>query len=132
MWMKKGWLSYNFRVFFFMLLFFPYFVGTCACIWRNLHVRWPRGVVYSFSGRFGKILQDFPSGIPAFHQAMLSSTTKPIPVVTALISLISFDRNSVRAISMLKFYLLFFPWYIMLVCFFFFFFPFSHSCCSHR
>eukprot|EP00268_Persea_americana_P036026 TRINITY_DN35516_c0_g1_i1.p1 TRINITY_DN35516_c0_g1~~TRINITY_DN35516_c0_g1_i1.p1 ORF type:complete len:2020 (+),score=353.46 TRINITY_DN35516_c0_g1_i1:707-6061(+) len=40
------------------------------------------------------ISKDFPCGLPTFHQAMLSSTTKPIPVVTALISLISFYRNS--------------------------------------
>ncbi|KFK30471.1 hypothetical protein AALP_AA7G265400 [Arabis alpina] len=33
------------------------------------------------------------SGLPVFHQAMLSSTTKPIPVVAAITSLISYSSN---------------------------------------
>ncbi|XP_023634022.1 uncharacterized protein LOC17879317 isoform X2 [Capsella rubella] len=33
------------------------------------------------------------SGLPVFHQAMLSSTTKPISVVAAITSLISYFRN---------------------------------------
>ncbi|VVB09622.1 unnamed protein product [Arabis nemorensis] len=33
------------------------------------------------------------SGLPMFHQAMMSSTTKPIPVVAAITSLISYFRN---------------------------------------
>ncbi|XP_022725660.1 uncharacterized protein LOC111282033 [Durio zibethinus] len=37
-----------------------------------------------------KISKDMSSSIPAFHQAMLSSMTKPIPVISAVISLISF------------------------------------------
>ncbi|XP_058098868.1 uncharacterized protein LOC131243494 isoform X2 [Magnolia sinica] len=51
--------------------------------------------------------KDFVSGLPAFHQAMLSSTTKPVPVVTAMISLISLFRNpeiqvaAARVLSML-------------------------------
>ncbi|OMO74438.1 hypothetical protein CCACVL1_16704, partial [Corchorus capsularis] len=40
-----------------------------------------------------KISKDTSSSIPAFHQAMLSSMTKPIPVVAAVISLISFFRD---------------------------------------
>ncbi|KAI3679077.1 hypothetical protein L6452_38385 [Arctium lappa] len=43
------------------------------------------------------ILSDFSKdtlpGYPVFHQALLSSATKPIPVVTAIISLMSFFRN---------------------------------------
>ncbi|XP_077246551.1 nucleoporin (DUF3414) isoform X2 [Tasmannia lanceolata] len=37
--------------------------------------------------------KDFPSGLPVFHQAVLSSTTKPIPVSTAVVALMSFSRN---------------------------------------
>ncbi|XVF00933.1 hypothetical protein REPUB_Repub04eG0044900 [Reevesia pubescens] len=40
-----------------------------------------------------KISKDMSSSIPAFHQAMLSSMTKPIPVIAAVISLISFFRD---------------------------------------
>ncbi|KVH88159.1 hypothetical protein Ccrd_024450 [Cynara cardunculus var. scolymus] len=57
------------------------------------------------------ILTDFSKdtlpGYPVFLQAVLSSATKPIPVVTAIISLISFFRNpkiqvgAVTALSML-------------------------------
>ncbi|XP_057965187.1 uncharacterized protein LOC131155793 [Malania oleifera] len=35
---------------------------------------------------------DLSSSLPVFHQALLSSTAKPIPVVTAMISLISYFR----------------------------------------
>ncbi|CAH8273756.1 unnamed protein product [Arabidopsis lyrata] len=35
------------------------------------------------------------SGLPVFHQAMLSSTTKPISVVAAITSLISYFRNPI-------------------------------------
>ncbi|XP_043708822.1 uncharacterized protein LOC122658035 isoform X2 [Telopea speciosissima] len=51
--------------------------------------------------------KDTMSGLPVFHQALLSSTTKPVPVVTALVSLISFFRNpaiqvgAARVLSML-------------------------------
>ncbi|XP_042495006.1 uncharacterized protein LOC122074223 [Macadamia integrifolia] len=51
--------------------------------------------------------KDTMSGLPVFHQALLSSTTKPVTVVTALVSLISFFRNSAiqvgaaRVLSML-------------------------------
>lgn len=51
--------------------------------------------------------KDTLPGYPVFHQAVLSSATKPIPVVTAIISLISFFRNpkiqvgAVTALSML-------------------------------
>lgn len=51
--------------------------------------------------------KDALPGYPVFHQAVLSSSTKPIPVVTAIISLISFFRNpkiqlgAVSALSML-------------------------------
>ncbi|XVE48907.1 hypothetical protein DITRI_Ditri01bG0039400 [Diplodiscus trichospermus] len=40
-----------------------------------------------------KISKDMSASIPAFHQAMLSSGTKPIPVISAVISLISFFRD---------------------------------------
>ncbi|XWS67769.1 hypothetical protein CRYUN_Cryun04dG0033700 [Craigia yunnanensis] len=40
-----------------------------------------------------KFSKDMSSSVPAFHQAMLSSMTKPIPVITAVISLISFFRD---------------------------------------
>ncbi|KAK8491475.1 hypothetical protein V6N11_059400 [Hibiscus sabdariffa] len=40
-----------------------------------------------------KFSKDMSSNIPAFHQVILSSTTKPIPVIAAVISLISFFRN---------------------------------------
>ncbi|XP_012436343.1 uncharacterized protein LOC105762916 [Gossypium raimondii] len=40
-----------------------------------------------------KISKDMTSSIPAFHQAVLSSTTKPISVIAAVISLISFFRD---------------------------------------
>ncbi|OMO92842.1 nucleoporin protein [Corchorus olitorius] len=43
--------------------------------------------------RWKVTLKDTSSSIPAFHQAMLSSMTKPIPVVAAVISLISFFRD---------------------------------------
>ncbi|CAK9138325.1 unnamed protein product [Ilex paraguariensis] len=39
--------------------------------------------------------KDSLPSLSAFHQVMLSSTTKPIPVVTAVISLISCFRNPV-------------------------------------
>ncbi|MBA0743110.1 hypothetical protein Gogos_005828 [Gossypium gossypioides] len=42
-----------------------------------------------------KISKDMTSSIPAFHQAVLSSTTKPISVIAAVISLISFFRDPV-------------------------------------
>ncbi|KAK6240816.1 hypothetical protein QQP08_007669 [Theobroma cacao] len=42
-----------------------------------------------------KFSKDMSSSIPAFHQAMLSSMTKPIPVVAAVISLISFFNDPV-------------------------------------
>ncbi|CAH1423389.1 unnamed protein product [Lactuca virosa] len=51
--------------------------------------------------------KDALPGYPVFHQAVLSSATKPIPVVTAIISLISFSWNpkiqfgAVSALSML-------------------------------
>ncbi|CAK9162511.1 unnamed protein product, partial [Ilex paraguariensis] len=51
--------------------------------------------------------KDSLPSLSAFHQVMLSSTTKPIPVVTAVISLISCFRNpriqmgAVRVLSML-------------------------------
>lgn len=53
--------------------------------------------------------QDTFTNIPAFVQTMLSSTAKPMPVVTAAVSLISFYRNSAvqvaatRVISILCF-----------------------------
>ncbi|KAH0924428.1 hypothetical protein HID58_024446 [Brassica napus] len=37
--------------------------------------------------------QSTDSGLPVFHQTMLSSTSKPIPVVAAITSLISYFRN---------------------------------------
>lgn len=40
-------------------------------------------------------LQNDVSGLPVFHQALLSNFTKPIPVVEALASLISYFRNPV-------------------------------------
>ncbi|KAJ4965226.1 hypothetical protein NE237_017075 [Protea cynaroides] len=52
------------------------------------------------------VSKDTMSGLPVFHQVMLS-TTKPVPVVTALVSLISFFRNpaiqmgAARVLSML-------------------------------
>ncbi|XP_026395785.1 uncharacterized protein LOC113290379 isoform X2 [Papaver somniferum] len=51
--------------------------------------------------------KDAVSSLPAFHQAMLSSTTKPIPVVTAAMSLISYFHEpriqvgAARVLSML-------------------------------
>nr|XP_043624466.1 uncharacterized protein LOC122596031 [Erigeron canadensis] len=51
--------------------------------------------------------KDYLPGYQVFHQTLLSSATKPIPVVTAIISLISFSRNpkiqlgAVSALSML-------------------------------
>ncbi|KAA8536011.1 hypothetical protein F0562_028489 [Nyssa sinensis] len=51
--------------------------------------------------------KDILPSLPAFHQAVLSSTTKPIPVAYAVISLISFFRNptiqvgAARVLSML-------------------------------
>ncbi|KAL8188648.1 hypothetical protein R6Q57_029668 [Mikania cordata] len=53
------------------------------------------------------LFQDTLPGYQVFHQAVFSSKTKPIPVVTAIISLISFFRNpkiqlgAVSALSML-------------------------------
>ncbi|KAK9287536.1 hypothetical protein L1049_015957 [Liquidambar formosana] len=38
--------------------------------------------------------KDISSSLPVFHQAVLSSTTKPIPAVVAVISLISYFRNT--------------------------------------
>ncbi|EEF34096.1 conserved hypothetical protein [Ricinus communis] len=40
-----------------------------------------------------KFSEDLSPGLPVFHQAVLSSSTKPIPVVSAVMSLISFTRN---------------------------------------
>ncbi|XP_059647512.1 uncharacterized protein LOC132293878 [Cornus florida] len=51
--------------------------------------------------------KDILPSLPVFHQAMLSPTTKPVSVVTAVISLISFFRNpeiqvgAARVLSML-------------------------------
>ncbi|XP_021286367.1 uncharacterized protein LOC110418076, partial [Herrania umbratica] len=51
-----------------------------------------------------KFSKDTSSSIPAFHQAMLSPMTKPIPVVAAVISLISFFNDPVDTLSVtLKF-----------------------------
>ncbi|KAK9070882.1 hypothetical protein SSX86_009450 [Deinandra increscens subsp. villosa] len=53
------------------------------------------------------LFKDTLNGYQIFHQAVFSSTTKPLPVVTAIISLISFFRNpkiqlgAVSALSML-------------------------------
>ncbi|XP_076958403.1 uncharacterized protein LOC143634122 [Bidens hawaiensis] len=53
------------------------------------------------------LFKDTSPGYQVFHQAVMSSSTKPIPVVTAIISLVSFFRNpkiqlgAVSALSML-------------------------------
>ncbi|KAK9941647.1 hypothetical protein M0R45_007348 [Rubus argutus] len=47
-----------------------------------------------------KFSKDTFSSLPIFHQAVFSSVTKPIPVVAALISWISYFRNPVWAFSM--------------------------------
>lgn len=41
------------------------------------------------------LFQALSTSLPVFHQAVLSSTTKPIPVTAAVMSLISYFRNSV-------------------------------------
>lgn len=54
-----------------------------------------------------KLSKDISSSVPVFHQSVLSSTAKPNPIVAAVISLISYFRNSAiqlasaRVISML-------------------------------
>lgn len=45
--------------------------------------------------------QDTSSSLPIFHQAVFSSATKPIPLVAALVSFISYSRNPVWSFSML-------------------------------
>ncbi|GLT30700.1 hypothetical protein SLA2020_054910 [Shorea laevis] len=47
-------------------------------------------VLYVMLSKFSK---DISLNLPIFHQALLSSTTKPIPVVVAVISLISYFRD---------------------------------------
>ncbi|GKV20984.1 hypothetical protein SLEP1_g31022 [Rubroshorea leprosula] len=47
-------------------------------------------VLYVMLSKFSK---DISLNLPIFHQALLSSTTKPIPVVAAVISLISYFRD---------------------------------------
>ncbi|KAK8501758.1 hypothetical protein V6N12_072895 [Hibiscus sabdariffa] len=49
-----------------------------------------------------KFSKDMSSNIPAFHQVILSSTTKPIPVIAAVISLISFFRNPTIQVAAAK------------------------------
>ncbi|XP_016734366.1 uncharacterized protein [Gossypium hirsutum] len=49
-----------------------------------------------------KISKDMTSSIPAFHQAVLSSTTKPISVIAAVISLISFFRDPAIQVAAAK------------------------------
>ncbi|KAJ8767098.1 hypothetical protein K2173_012689 [Erythroxylum novogranatense] len=54
-----------------------------------------------------KFLKDTYPSIPVFHQVMLSSTTKPIPIVAAVLSLISYSQipeiqvAAVKVLSML-------------------------------
>ncbi|OVA06310.1 hypothetical protein BVC80_8889g25 [Macleaya cordata] len=61
-------------------------------------------ILFTMLAAFSK---DAMSSVPAFHQAMLSSATKPIPVVTAAMSLISYFHESsiqvgaARVLSML-------------------------------
>lgn len=47
-------------------------------------------VLYDMLSNFSK---DVSLNLPVFHQALLSSTTKPIPVVAAVISLMSYFRD---------------------------------------
>ncbi|KAJ0513739.1 putative nucleoporin [Helianthus annuus] len=42
------------------------------------------------------LFKDTLPGYQVFHQAVLSPTTKPIPVITAIVSLISFFRNPIQ------------------------------------
>lgn len=39
--------------------------------------------------------QDYTTDLSAFHQALVSATTKPMPILKAVMSLISFARNPV-------------------------------------
>ncbi|GAV84710.1 DUF3414 domain-containing protein [Cephalotus follicularis] len=61
-------------------------------------------VIYIMLSKFSK---DVPSSLSMFHQAVLSSTTKPIPVFAAVVSLISYFHNpaiqvgAARVLSML-------------------------------
>ncbi|KAJ0076745.1 hypothetical protein Patl1_36100 [Pistacia atlantica] len=61
-------------------------------------------VLYIMLSKFSK---EMPSSLPIFHQALLSSTTSPVPVVAAVTSLISYFRNpaiqvgAARVLSML-------------------------------
>ncbi|KAK1321644.1 hypothetical protein QJS10_CPA03g02212 [Acorus calamus] len=48
------------------------------------------------------ISKDNLSGLPVFHQVMLSSSTKPIPLFSAVVSLVSYSRNSVIQIAAAK------------------------------
>lgn len=48
------------------------------------------------------ISQDISSSLPVFHQAVLSCMTKPVPVVAAVISLISYFPSLVCTSSLLN------------------------------
>ncbi|XP_021609697.1 uncharacterized protein LOC110613074 isoform X3 [Manihot esculenta] len=49
-----------------------------------------------------KFSEDISPSVPVFHQAVLSSSTKPIPVVAAVISLISYSLNSALQVGAAK------------------------------
>ncbi|XP_010555238.1 PREDICTED: uncharacterized protein LOC104824773 isoform X2 [Tarenaya hassleriana] len=55
-----------------------------------------------FDITLSKFSENTQSGLPVFHQALLSSTTKPIPVVAAVTSLISYFRNPVIQVGAAK------------------------------
>ncbi|KAI3989451.1 hypothetical protein MKX01_022726 [Papaver californicum] len=72
--------------------------GLQDAVWSALDI------LFTMLAAFSK---DAVSSLPAFHQAMLSSATKPIPVVTAVMSLISYFHEpriqvgAARVLSML-------------------------------
>lgn len=56
----------------------------------QLAISYTLDVLYAMLSNFSK---DVSLNLPVFHQSLLSSTTKPIPVVAAVISLMSYFRD---------------------------------------
>ncbi|XP_062080732.1 uncharacterized protein LOC133785521 [Humulus lupulus] len=75
-----------------IVLFFGLFAG--------LHKHW-RNFTLAVS-LMSRKLKDTSSSLPIFLQSVLSSATKPISVVAAVVSLVSYFRNLVRILSMLE------------------------------
>lgn len=91
MWVSSGSLKADFCIYFVIINFlFPNY-SSCS---RHLHVVEYWEPFY--------VVQDTSSSIPVFLQAVFSWATKPVPVVTSVMSLISYFRDPVWTLTLLN------------------------------